>query len=143
MADCEDILRSLPGWFGIEQAIVQYCNDIKMMESFVAELAGKVVGFATLKQHNSFAAEIVVMAVREDHHRSGIGQSLVNHVIQRLRSRAVEYLEVKTVGPSKPCQHYDQTRFFYEAMGFRPVEETNIWGEANPCLIMIKHLACE
>ena len=138
--DCEDILRSLPGWFGIEEAIVQYCHDIKVMDSFVVEMEGTVVGFATLKQHNPFTAEIVVMAVREDHHRSGIGRDLVKHVVQSLRSRGVEYIEVKTLGPSKPSQHYIQTRAFYEAVGFRPVEETNLWGEENPCLIMIKHL---
>ena len=30
----------------------------------------------------------------------------------------------------------------YAARGFRRLEElTAIWGEANPCLIMVKHLA--
>jgi hypothetical protein len=28
-------------------------------------------------------------------------------------------------------------------MGFRPVEENNLWGDVNPCLIMIKHLSCQ
>ena len=28
------------------------------------------------------------------------------------------------------------------AMGFRPLEENKLWGERNPCLIMVKHLAC-
>lgn len=29
---------------------------------------------------------------------------------------------------------------FYEAMGFLPLEETDLWGEATPCLIMVKPL---
>jgi len=27
-------------------------------------------------------------------------------------------------------------------MGFEPLEENRLWGETNPCLIMVKHLAC-
>ena len=60
-----------------------------------------------------------------------------------VHSRGVEYIEVKTLGPSKPSSHYDQTRAFYEAAGVRPVEETDLWGKENPCLIMIKHLRCK
>ena len=36
---------------------------------------------------------------------------------------------------------YAQTRAFYLAMGFRPLEELRkLWDEANPCLIMVKRL---
>ncbi len=56
--------------------------------------------------------------------------------------RAMAYLSVKTLGPSRPDAHYAGTRKFYEAMGFLPIEETSLWGESNPCLIMVKHLAC-
>ena len=36
---------------------------------------------------------------------------------------------------------YGRTRRFYRARGFRPVEElTAIWGEENPCLIMVERL---
>lgn len=34
---CEELLRSLPGWFGIEAAIAQYRRNLDRMESFVAE----------------------------------------------------------------------------------------------------------
>ena len=50
-------------------------------------------------------------------------------------------LQVKTLGPSHPSEHYAATRQFYVARGFRPLEElTEIWGEDNPCLIMVKRL---
>ncbi len=140
--DCEAIMRSLPDWFGIEESIVQYSQDIKAMDSYVVEVNRKVVGFITIQQHNPYTAEIHVMAVRKDFHRKGIGRNLVNHVEQSLNSLGVEYLEVKTLGPSRPSAHYAQTRAFYETAGFRPIEETNLWGEENPCLIMIKHLRC-
>lgn len=49
---------------------------------------------------------------------------------------------MKTLGPSRDDPHYSQTRQFYQAVGFAPLEETNLSGDANPCLIMVKHLRC-
>ncbi|MFC1706488.1 GNAT family N-acetyltransferase [Planctomycetota bacterium] len=139
---CEQILRALPDWFGIEEAIVQYRRDIEAMETYVAEVNGDLAGFLTLNRHNKHTAEIQVMAVRPESHGLGIGRALVEHAETLLRSRAVEYLEVKTLGPSRPNAHYEKTRGFYLAMGFLPLEENKLWGERNPCLIMIKHLRC-
>ncbi|MFC1705874.1 GNAT family N-acetyltransferase [Planctomycetota bacterium] len=139
---CEHILRSLPDWFGIEEAIVQYRGDVETMETYVAEVKGEVVGFLTLNNHNEHTAEIQVMAVRAESHGLGIGRALVEHAETLLRSRAVEYLEVKTLGPSRPNAHYERTGGFYLALGFLPLEENKLWGEKNPCLIMIKHLRC-
>ena len=130
MADaqvCEEILRSLPDWFGIEQAIVQYRRDIEAMETHLAVRQGQMCGFLTLKLHNQYTAEIQVMGVRRELHGQGIGRALVAHAEQHLRSRKVEYLEVKTLGPSRPDDNYDRTRGFYLAMGFRPIEENNLW----------------
>jgi ribosomal protein S18 acetylase RimI-like enzyme len=48
-------------------------------------------------------------------------------------------MQVKTLGPSRPDEHYAKTRAFYEALGFRPLEEfKQIWDENNPCLVMVK-----
>ena len=139
---CEEILRSLPEWFGIESSIVEYCRDLEVMETLVAEEEGQVVGLITLNAHNQYTSEIHLMAVRTEWHRRGVGRALVDHVEQLLRSRSVEYLEVKTLGPSRVDANYEGTRRFYLASGFRPVEEhLRMWDE-NPCLIMIKHLHC-
>ena len=64
----------------------------------------------------------------------------VEHVEALLRPRGVELLQVKTLGPSRPSAAYARTRGFYEHLGFRPLEENALWGEVNPCLIMVKHL---
>ena len=138
--NCEAILRSLPEWFGIEEAIVSYRRDIETMDTYIAETAGEVVGFITLKLHNEYSAEIQVMAVLRAHHGTGLGRALVEHAEQVLRAQSLEFLQVKTVGPSRPDEHYDRTRGFYSALGFRPLEENNLWGEVNPCLMMIKYL---
>jgi hypothetical protein len=48
---------------------------------------------------------------------------------------------VKTLGNSHPDKNYKSTREFYSAVGFYPLEEIKeIWGEKNPCLIMIKNI---
>jgi GNAT superfamily N-acetyltransferase len=139
---CEEILRSLPGWFGIEEAIVSYRADIEAMETLVAVRENRIVGFLTLKAHNPRSAEIQVMALRREEHGKGIGGALVGHAEALLIARGSEYLEVKTLGPSRPNDDYARTRGFYAAVGFVPLEENELWGEGNPCLIMIKHLRC-
>ena len=140
---CEGIVRSLPEWFGIEDAIVQYRRDLDHMECFVAEAETGIVGFLAINEHNDYTAEIHVMAVRKEFHGHGVGRALVKCAEELLHSRGVEYLEAKTLGPSRPAESYARTRAFYAALGFRPLEENNLWGEESPCLIMIKHLACE
>jgi GNAT superfamily N-acetyltransferase len=134
---CREILDALPGWFGLPEAVDRYVQD-------VAELPTLAVGrhgFLSLKLHTDAAAEIYVMGVRPESHRRGIGTSLLESAEAFLRERDVEYLQVKTLGPSHPSEHYAATRSFYAARGFRPLEElTEIWGEDNPCLIMVKRL---
>jgi N-acetylglutamate synthase-like GNAT family acetyltransferase len=139
---CEAILRALPEWFGIEESIVQYRKDMDGMETLVAEAGGRVVGFITLNTHNPRAAEIHILGIRKEHQRRGTGRNLVRRAEALLRERAVEVLQVKTLGPSREDASYAETRAFYEAVGFCPLEETNLWGDVNPCLIFVKHLTC-
>ena len=141
-AACERILRGLPDWFGIESAIVDYVRDLLTMETWVAEDSGSLVGFLAIRAHNRFSAEIHVMAVDSTCHGRGCGRQMVEFAEESLRSRSIEYLQVKTLAPSRPSVHYERTRGFYDRMGFRPLEENLLWGEQNPCLIMVKHLGC-
>jgi ribosomal protein S18 acetylase RimI-like enzyme len=131
------VLAALPGWFGIEEAVHTYARDVAGLPTFAAGRDG----FLALRQHTDAAAEIHVMGVRPESHRRGLGTALLRAAEAFLRERGVQYLQVKTLGPSHPSEHYAATRSFYAARGFRPLEElTAIWGEANPCLIMVKHL---
>ncbi len=139
---CEAVMRALPMWFGIEDAIRQYRLDLESLETYVVELNDRIIGFMTLNELNPYSAEIHVMGVLEEFHRQGVGRLLVYHAVEVLRRRAIEYLQVKTLGPSRQSEGYAGTRRFYAAMGFRPLEETNLWGEGNPCLIMVRHLEC-
>jgi len=135
---CREILRALPDWFGIEEAVDAYVRD----GAGLPTIAAGRDGFLALKQHTDAAAEIYVMGVRPESHRRGLGTALLEAAEAFLHEREVEYLQVKTLGPSDPDKGYAATRSFYAARGFRPLEElTAIWGEANPCLIMVKQLA--
>ena len=136
---CEPILRLLPDWFGIEAAIVQYAAEIDHLPTFLASDSGEVLGFLTLKQHYPTAAEVLVMGIRPKAHRRGIGRALVTQAQAWLMGQGVEYLQVKTLGPSHPDAQYAKTRAFYQALGFHPLEEfRQIWDEHNPCLILVK-----
>ena len=140
-AACEEILHSLPEWFGIEAAIQSYRRDIENMATDVARYNDRIIGFVTTKLHNEQSVEIQVMGVRKEYHRMGIGRILVSNTEAKSRQSGVKYIHVKTLGPSRPSEHYEKTRRFYEAMGFSPLEETtSIWGEESPCLIMVKGL---
>ena len=139
--DCERILRALPDWFGIEASIQHYLAAIPDLPTFLAKAQAQTVGFLSLKQHNPWAAEVYVMGVLPGYQQAGIGRALLTQAEEFARSQKIEYLQVKTLGPSNPDAGYAKTRAFYSAMGFRPLEEfSQIWDENNPCLVMIKKI---
>jgi hypothetical protein len=80
------------------------------------------------------------MAVDPGMHRRGAGCALVKTLEADLIADGVEFLQVKTLGPSLPDAGYDKTRQFYTRMGFRPLEEIGGLWPGNPCLIMVKTL---
>jgi GNAT superfamily N-acetyltransferase len=134
---CRRVLEALPDWFGLPDAVEKYVREVASLPV----LAVGNVGFLALKIHSETAAEIYVMGVLPEHHRGGIGSALVAEAEELLRGIGVEYLQVKTLGPSRPDEQYEATRRFYESRGFRPLEETTaFWGEENPCLILVKRL---
>ena len=133
---CESILRDLPDWFGIEEATASYIRDVAELPTFrVGDDA-----FLSLKVHTPQAAEVYVMGVRRERHGQGLGTALLAAAEEHLRAQGVEYLQVKTLGPSYPDEGYARTRSFYLARGFVPLEELlDLWDE-NPCLLLVKRL---
>jgi GNAT superfamily N-acetyltransferase len=135
---CRHVLEALPEWFGIEDSVRQYIRDVAALPTFAVDRDA----FLSLKVHTEAAAEIHVMGVLPERQGQGAGTALVQAAEEFLLGRGVEYLQAKTLGPSRPSAHYARTRRFYESRGFRPLEElTAIWGEENPCLIMVKRIA--
>jgi hypothetical protein len=52
----------------------------------------------------------------------------------------VKYLQVKTMGPSRPNREYAETLKFYEAVGFTKLEELHGLWPGLPCLVLVKAL---
>ncbi len=139
---CEAVLRSLPDWFGIEEAVRQYALDIDRLPTFLVMDGDRALGFLSLKIHNEYSAELYVMGIRPEAQRQGIGRGLLGKAEAFLREQGIEYLQVKTLGSSHPDEHYAKTRAFYLAMGFRPIEEFfQTWNAENPCLVMVKKIS--
>ena len=130
------VLRDLPEWFGIEEWTRRYIEDAATLPTLAVE---PDLGFLCLKQHTPRAAELYVLGVRREQHRRGLGRALVAEAERWCRARGIRYLQVKTLGPSRPDNGYDATRAFYEAVGFVALEELHgLWGDDNPALILVK-----
>jgi GNAT superfamily N-acetyltransferase len=139
--EIEALLRGLPEWFGIEQALHDYVEHARTLPTTAALVDGVLVGACVVRRHNPLSAEIDLLAVRRDEHRRGVGRRLVEQVAGSLRSEGVRLLQVKTFGPSGDSLEYEWTRAFYEAVGFVPLEELfTLWGPDNPCLILVMPL---
>lgn len=137
---CEKILRSLPQWFGIESAILDYIKDVQEMETWVA-IDSDAIGFICLNKHNQQTAEIHVMGLLPEIHRKKVGSKLIRAAEASLLAQGFKFLIVKTLSESRPDVNYDRTRNFYLKSRFTPIEEfKTLWGEHNPCLMMIKNL---
>ncbi len=140
-ADCEAVLRSLPQWFGIEEALVMYARDSGTMFTFAEEVDGQLVGFITLLEHFPEAWEVHCIAVHAGHRNSGIGSLLLAHAERWLVERGSRFLQIKTIAASRPDTNYAQTRAFYAAKGYVPLEVfPTLWSPANPVLQLVKAL---
>jgi GNAT superfamily N-acetyltransferase len=142
----ERLLRALPHWFGIEASVLEYIQSAHALPTYLARSgpADQPVGVLLVARHFPGAAEIHLMAVQPDLHRSGVGRALVGALAADLQADGVSLLQVKTLGPSRRDAGYAKTRKFYAAMGFQPLEERHdIWDEGNPCLFMVKVLAAQ
>lgn len=132
------ILDDLPEWFGIAEAKEEYAFESKSMPFFAAIQNEKEVGFLSIKSNNIYTAEIYVMGIKKDYHRKGIGRDLFKACYGWCKEQGFEFLQVKTLDESHPDMNYRMTREYYLSMGFRPLEcFPSLWGEANPCLILI------
>ena len=136
-AVAEQILRTLPQWFGVESSLLQYAADAQTLPTFVALSDGAAIGFVSLREHNPDTLEINCIAVIPEQHGAGVGTALCNAASEWWASRGGRLIQVKTLGPSRADSSYARTRSFYAARGFLPVEEfTQLW-PGYPCLLLV------
>ena len=138
---CLKILRDLPEWFGIESSLLKYSEEVMEKDFYTVLISGEPVAFVSVKINNEFTAEIYVIGMLKKFHRMGIGKILIEKIEKNLIEKGYKFLMVKTVSESLDNAAYAKTRLFYKKVGFLPLEEiVEIWGEKNPCLIMVKTL---
>ena len=136
-----NILNSLPEWFGIPEATKEYIDNSCNLPFLAVFEGAKPLGFVSLKENNKYTVEIYVMGILPNYHGQGLGRNLFNEVLKWTKAHKYEYLQVKTLDDSHTDSHYAITRKFYLSMGFRPLEcIPELWGEENPCLIMIQYI---
>ena len=138
----ERLLRALPDWFGIEQAVRDYVEDARTKPTYLAvdSESAEVLGALLITRHFPETAEMHVLAVDPEHHRRGIGGALARRFEDDMRAEGVRLLEVKTMGPSSPDESYAKTLAFYRAIGYLPLDELHGYWPEDPCLILVKPL---
>lgn len=135
------VLRQLPEWFGIEESIREYVDKVKETIFYAAFNDDKPIGFLSIKINNKYTSEIYVMGILKEYHNKKIGRYLVEKAVDYSKTNDYKFLMVKTLGETHPDKNYKKTREFYNKVGFYPIEEIKeIWGEQNPCLLMIRSL---
>lgn len=140
-AICNEILRALPDWFGIEESIKEYVHDVKDMIFYAAYESNKPVGFTAIKRHNEYTSEVYVMGILKEYHRQGIGRELIKVAEAYCIEQGMKLLSVKTLADTVENIAYANTRKFYARQGFIPLEVfPDLWDMANPCIMLIKIL---
>ena len=140
-SQCETVLRSLPQWFGIEDALRMYVADTARLPTFALSEGGAVVAFLSLMQHFPESWEIHCLAVHSRARNRGHGTALLQHSERWLARQGARYLQVKTVAHTSSSRAYAETREFYLGKGFTPLEIfPTLWAPQNPALQLVKVL---
>lgn len=121
----ETLTVRLPQWFAQDKANRHYAEQAAILEAWIARIDGRAVGLLLLKRHSTASAEIYWLGVDPDHHRQGIGQTLIGALERQLREEKTRFLFVMTLHPLVPYEPYRRTRSFYERMGFEFVLSTD------------------
>jgi len=135
------VMEALPEWFSPPEDVRRKAQTHRGFAFFAAEEGGEVVGFAAIKRHNPYTAELYTIGVRKEYHRRGAGKRLLNACEEWCRGEGLVCLTVKTLDGSADYPPYDGTRAFYRRQGFIPLEVfPTFWDEENPCPFLAKML---
>jgi GNAT superfamily N-acetyltransferase len=139
--DCERILRTLPKWFGIEEALQEYVRDTTRFPTFVADADARAIAFVTVRAHFPQAWEVHCIAVESSWRGRGVGTQLHAYVERWLTRQGARLLQVKTLAALHSSREYAQTRALYQALGYVEHEVfPTLWGAKLPVLQLVKVL---
>ena len=103
------VLAALPDWFGIPESTMQYVSDSRSQPFWAAEADGRVIGFLALKKTSPMTAEIAVMGVLPEYHRSGAGRLLADTAQDYARADGCRFMQVKTGLSPAPSRSWKQS----------------------------------
>jgi GNAT superfamily N-acetyltransferase len=140
-AACEAVLRSLPRWFGVEAALREYVEDTQRLPTFGVHAGQDLIGFVTLRPHFTPSWEVHCLAVHADRRGQGLGTQLIQQAETWAAAQGALLMQVKTIADSHPSPAYAQTRAFYAARGYLPLEVfPTLWSPQHPVLQLVKVL---
>lgn len=89
--DIPTILHLIKPYIEQHVLVPRDASDLEKLipHGFVAEAAGRLVGFAALEIYSSKLAEIQCLAVEESYQQHGLGKQLVEACVQRARDEQV------------------------------------------------------
>lgn len=138
------VLEALPRWFGRPASTEAYVEEAERLPCIAAREGPRLVGFASLKPANVATCEFAVMAVRPEHHRTGVGRRIVEAGFAWMEEQGYRLGLVQTVGAGAPSLEYAMTRQFYLAMGFMPlIELAELFGPGTPALLLVRPLGAK
>lgn len=118
-----------------------YARDTGSKPTFATERDGRVIAFITLQEHFAEAWEVHCIAVSAAQRNRGLGTELLEHAEDWLRSSGARFLQIKTIAATREDANYAETRAFYAARGYAPLEIfPTLWHPRNPALQLIKAL---
>lgn len=133
------VLDDLPDWFEFEEAKVNYAEKSKIYDTYIISENNYDIGFLVVKETSKDAIEIYCLGILQAFRSKGYGRLLVDEILNLYRE-SHGFVQVKTLdyGIDK---YYDQTIGFYNSLGFVKLETIKeVWGEDNPCMIMVRSL---
>ena len=106
-----------PDWKKSQQEeIEKACRDTETLDTYVAEVEGKVVGFTTIKMEpEKKAGEIYFLAVHPEAQNMGVGSFLNSYVIKKMKDAGMKVISVSTGGDVS----HAPARHCYEKSGFK------------------------
>lgn len=133
------VLRDLPAWFGIEEAIIAYAKEARELDTYIISINDEDQGFLIIKETSPYTIDLYCLGLFSKARCQGLGRILVEEILNLYRMK-FRFCQVKTLDEGRD-KYYDKTIRFYKSLGFVKLETIKeIWGEENPCMIMVKSL---
>lgn len=135
----KNTLNDLKDWFSYEKAVYDYAKISKDLDTFIISKNNRDLGFCMVKESSKDTIDLYCIGILKNYHGRGLGKKLLTYVFDNYKDR-FKLVQVKTLAPGVDS-YYDKTIKFYEGLGFLKLEIIlELWGEDDPCLIMVKSL---